>query len=146
LGRTRRFLNWRFGGYQTVARQECRRVHGTQAARSHVTDDDGLHAVDSVHADDFCVRHHRQLIPRGSAQASQAWHYSAARMQDNEHTLAAPQSINGRSDGGSLVAIDNEIDGCVLHHIAPEVPSQSRLFLVPSTIAIGRREEIERNG
>jgi hypothetical protein len=122
----------RFGGYRTVARQECGRVQGTQSACSHVTDDDGLHAVDSVHADDFCVRHHRQLIPGGSAQASQASHHSRTdRTQDNEHTLAAPQSINGCSDGGSLVASDNEIDGCVLHHIAPEVQSQSRLFRGP---------------
>jgi hypothetical protein len=68
--------------------------------------------MDSVHADDFCVRHHRQLILRGSAQASQAWHCSrTGRTQHNEHTLAAPQSINGRSDGGALVAGRNEIDG-----------------------------------
>jgi hypothetical protein len=75
--------------------------------------------MDSVHADDFCVRHHRRLILRGSAQASQAWHYSrTGRTQDNEHTLAAPHSINGRGDRRCLVAGHNQIDGP--HRIAPE--------------------------
>jgi hypothetical protein len=145
LGRTRRFLNWRFDGYRTVARQECGRVYGTQAARSHVTDDDGLHTVDSVHADDFCVRHHGQPSLRGSAQASQAWHCArTGRAQDNEHTLAAPESIHGRSDSGALIADRNEIDG--LHRIAPGEYNRGPRAAVSSTIAIAGREAIERSG
>jgi hypothetical protein len=68
---------------RTVARQECGRVHSAQPARSRVAHDDCLHATDSVHADDFCVRHHRQLTLRGLAEASQARHHSrTARTQD----------------------------------------------------------------
>jgi hypothetical protein len=97
---------------RTVAQQECGRVHSAQPARSRVTHDDCLHATDSVRADDLSVRHHRQLTFCGSAEASQARHHSrTTRTQDDEHTLAAPHSINGRSDGGILVAGHNEIDG-----------------------------------
>jgi hypothetical protein len=94
----------------------------------------------SVHADDFCVRHYRHLILRGWAQASQAWHYSrTGRTQDNEHTLAAPHSINGRSDCGALVTGHNEIDGWTLHHISPEKFNRGGRAAVSSTIVIGRR-------
>jgi hypothetical protein len=44
------------------ARQKRRRVHGAQASRPRMTDDDRLHAIDSVHADDCGARDHRQLM------------------------------------------------------------------------------------
>jgi hypothetical protein len=101
--------------------------------------------MDSVHADDFCVRHHRQLILRGSAQASQAWHSSrTGRTQDNEHTLAAPHSINGRTDCCCLAAGHNEIDGP--HRITPEKFNRGPRAAVSSTIVIEGRETIERSG
>jgi hypothetical protein len=95
-----------------VARQECGRVHGVQAARSRVADDDRLYAIDSVNADDFCIRHDRQLTSPGPAAAPQARPRSrGVRTQHNEHTLAAPNGSHGRSDGGAFVASHNEIHG-----------------------------------
>jgi hypothetical protein len=77
-----------------------------------VTDDDCLHRIDSVHADDFGIRHHRHLTMRGSAEASNAWHDSrVARTQHDEHMLAAPHSVPRRSECGFLVTGYDEIDG-----------------------------------
>ena len=81
-----------------------------------MTDDDRLHAIDSVHADDLGVRHHRKLAVvsvRGSAEASaKALHHSrVARTQHDEHAQAAPHSVDSRSECGSVVTGDDEIDG-----------------------------------
>jgi hypothetical protein len=102
----------RGGRVESVVGQECRRVHAAQPARSRVPDDDRLHAIDSVHADDFCVRHHPELTLGGSAEAPQACRHSRVpRTQHNERTLAAPHRIHGRRDCDCLVAGHNEIDG-----------------------------------
>src|SRR5687767_8733084 len=58
---------------RTVARQERGCVHGAQASRPRVTDNDRLHAIDSVHAHDFGVRHdgkQADVSVRGSVEAS----------------------------------------------------------------------------
>jgi hypothetical protein len=97
-------------------RQKRARVHGAQAAGSRVTDDDGLDAIDTVDADDFCVGHHRHLTIRGSAEASQAGHRSRiVGTQHDEHALATPHGIHGRGHGGSRVAGHDEVDGRALH-------------------------------
>jgi hypothetical protein len=77
--------------------------------------------MDSIHADDFCIRHHRQLTRRGSAEASQTWHHSrVVRRQHDEHTLATLHSIHGRS-GCSLVAGHDEIDAGALHRVSQKL-------------------------
>jgi hypothetical protein len=80
------------------------------------------------------------------AEASQARRQArTARTQDNEHTLAAPHSINGLSDGGALVAGHNEIYGQPLHRIAPETFNRGPCRGL-YTIVIEGRETIERSG
>jgi hypothetical protein len=58
--------------------------------------------------------------------------------------LAAPHSINGRTDCRCLVAGHNEIDG--LHRITPETFNRGPRAAVSSTIVIEGRETIERSG
>src|SRR5690349_13824187 len=48
----------------SVEGQERGCVDGAQMSGPPVPDDDGLHAMDSVHADDFGVRHHCKLTVR----------------------------------------------------------------------------------
>ncbi len=81
-----------------------------------MTDDDGLHGIDSVHADDFGTRHHRELTKsrvRGLAQACpESLRLSRiARTQDDEHPSAAPEGIDSRGARGPATAADDEIDG-----------------------------------
>jgi hypothetical protein len=101
---------------RTIARQERGGVYGVQASGSYVPDDDRFHAIDSVNADDFGVRHHRQptvVRIRGSVEASaKALRRSrAARTQHNQHAPAALHRVGGGGERGPVVAGQDEIDG-----------------------------------
>lgn len=95
-----------------------------KAPRPRLTDDDRLHAFDSVHADDFCVRHHRKLSAaqvRGSAEApAKALHAShIAGTQHDQHATLPLHSVHSRGESGPVVAGHDEIDGSG-HRVAPE--------------------------
>jgi len=98
------------------ARQERGRVHGGQPSRARVADHDCLHAVDSVHADDVGVCHHRKPTPvcvRGSAEASpRALRRSrVAGTQHDEHAPAVPHGVDSRGERGSAATGHDEVDG-----------------------------------
>ena len=81
-----------------------------------MTHDDCLHCVDSVHANDFGTRHHRQLTgsraPRLAKASLQSSRLSRiARTQDDEHASAGPEGIDSRRARGAAIAADDEIDG-----------------------------------
>ena len=81
-----------------------------------MTDDDGLHCIDSVHADDFGTRHHPKLTTVRARRLAQASPKSLrlsriARTQDDENSSAAPEGIDRRSARGRAIAADDEIDG-----------------------------------
>lgn len=81
-----------------------------------MADDDGLHTIDSVHADDFGSRHHRDQTgfrARGLTQASpQASPDSrVARPQDDEHVPAALQSGGSGSERAATATGNDEIAG-----------------------------------
>ena len=96
--------------------QERGRIHGGQPSRARVADHDCLHTIDSVHADDVGVRHHRKLTTvcvRGPAETSaNALHRSRiAGTQHDEHTAAAPHGVDSRGDRGSAATGHDEVDG-----------------------------------
>jgi len=81
-----------------------------------VTDDDRLHAIDSVNANDFGVRHHRKptvVHVRGPAEPSaNALHLSrVAGMQHDQHASPALHRVNSRSECRFIVTGHDEIDG-----------------------------------
>jgi hypothetical protein len=81
-----------------------------------MTDDDRLHCLDAVHADDFGTRHHPQLTGVRARRLAQESPKSLrlsriARTQDDEHSCAAPEGIDSRSARGPAIAADDEIDG-----------------------------------
>jgi len=81
-----------------------------------VADEDGLHGIDSVHADHLGICHDRQLTAggrRGLAEASPkpSRHSRVGRTQDDENALAALQSADSRSARAAAAAGDDEIDG-----------------------------------
>ena len=80
-----------------------------------MTDDDCLHSVDSVHADNFGTCHDPELtavgtrslrtVPPKPSRCSRV-----GRTQDDENALAALQSDDSGSARGAAVAGDDEID------------------------------------
>lgn len=79
-------------------------------------DDDRLHGVDAVHADDFGARHHPEAAGRRASRLAQASPKSLrlsriAGPQDDENASAAAEGIDSRSARGPAVAADDEIDG-----------------------------------
>ena len=81
-----------------------------------MTDDDCLHGIDSVDADDIGTRHHAELTGVRARRLAQASPKSLrlpriARTQDDEHSSAAPEGIDRRSARGPAIAADDEIDG-----------------------------------
>lgn len=80
-----------------------------------VPDDDRLHAMDSVHADDFGVRHHCKLTvrclgpsPQVASKPSCCSRVGCA--QHEEHPLAAADSVDDRSECVAAVAGYDEIN------------------------------------
>ena len=81
-----------------------------------MTDDDCLHCIDSVHADDFGTRHHPKLTGVRARRLAQASPKSLrlsriARTQDDENSSAAPEGVDSRGARGPAIAADDEIDG-----------------------------------
>jgi len=81
-----------------------------------MTDDDRLHCIDSVHADDFGTRHHLQLTGVRARRLAQPSPKSLrlsciARTQDDKNASAAPKGLDRRSARGPAIAADDEIDG-----------------------------------
>jgi len=128
-------------------RYERGRVDRPQATRGHATEDDCLHPVDSVHADDFCPCDDAELItigPRGleKVPAKTSRSSRVIRMQDDQNALAALESADGSGASGSSVAGDDEIDGhdhSLSGSAAVIVPGDSRVASAPGA-------EIERSG
>ncbi|HKS63338.1 MAG TPA: hypothetical protein VJT13_16670 [Xanthobacteraceae bacterium] len=87
-----------------------------QASRPHVTDDGRFNAIDSVHADDFGIRHHRHAAAacvrcRAEASTKTSPHSRIASTQHDEDALAALQSIGRRSECGAAAASNDEVYG-----------------------------------
>ena len=81
-----------------------------------MTDDDCLHCINSVHADDFGIRHHPKLTGVRARRLAQGSPKSLrlsriVRTQDDENPSAAPEGIDSCSARGSAIAADDEIDG-----------------------------------
>ncbi|SRR6476661_1865980 len=87
-----------------------------------MTDDDRLHAVDSVRANNLGTCHHAQLIAIGTRGFKEARPKTSCdsridRTQDDENAIAALQSPDSHPARGAAVAGDDDIDGpdhCVL--------------------------------
>lgn len=87
---------------RNIERDERGRVHRRQVTRRHVTDDDRLDSVDSVHADNLRTCHDSQLTPVGSrgcekAPAEAPGFSRAGRPQDHQDPLAALQRLDSGS-------------------------------------------------
>ena len=83
-----------------------------------MTDDDCLHCIDSVHADDFGIRHHPELTGVRSRRLAQPSPKSLrlsriARTQDDEHSSAVTEGIDSRRARGGAIAADDEVDGSI---------------------------------
>jgi len=81
-----------------------------------MTDDDCLHCLDSVHADDFGIRYHRKVTGVRSRRLADASPKPLrlpriAGTQDDKHASAAPEDVDGRSACVPSIAADDEIDG-----------------------------------
>jgi len=81
-----------------------------------MTDDDRLHGIDSVHADDVGTRHHPELTGVRARRPAQASPKSLRllripRTQDDENSSAAPEGGDSRRARGPAIATDDEIDG-----------------------------------
>jgi hypothetical protein len=81
-----------------------------------VTDDDGLHSVEPVGADNIGTPDHRQPTAVGTRRVEQAPPKASrdsrlGRAEDDENALAAPQSIDRGRSSGAAIARDDEIDG-----------------------------------
>jgi len=92
------------------------RVHRRQATRGGVTDDDGLHGIDAVHAHNLGIRHDLEPTAVGTRRCKEAPPKTSrasrvGRMQDDENALAALQSADSGSARGAGVPGDDEIDG-----------------------------------
>jgi hypothetical protein len=98
---------------RTIARQERGGVYGVQASGSYVPDDDRFHAIDSVNAYDFGVRHHRQptvVRIRGSVEASsRGWRSLRYEPGVNRSVLRSKTKNSSGSDwivaGGSSLRL-----------------------------------------
>jgi hypothetical protein len=81
-----------------------------------MSDDDCLHCIDSVHADDLGTRHHPELTGVRARRLAQASPKSSclsriAGTHDDENSSAAPEGIDRRSACAPAIAADDEIDG-----------------------------------
>jgi hypothetical protein len=81
-----------------------------------VTDDDCLHSVTSVRADNLGACYEAKLTAAGPSGVKEAPPKPSrgsrvGRTQDDENALAAPQSADCGSARGADVASDDEIDG-----------------------------------
>ena len=81
-----------------------------------MTDDDGLHPVDSVRADHLCIRHGPQLAAVGTrgfkeAPPKTSRYLRVGRTEDHENALPALQSTGHGSARGAAAAGNDEIDG-----------------------------------
>ena len=80
-----------------------------------MTDDDGLHSIDSVRADNLGTCHDHKLTAVSRPGFEEAppktpRYPGVGRTQDDEHAPAAPQSADSGSAPGTGVAGDDEID------------------------------------
>ena len=80
-----------------------------------MTDDDCLHSIDSVHADDFGTRHHPKptgvrthRLAKASPKPSRL--SRVAGTQDDENASAVPEGIDSRSACAPAITADYEID------------------------------------
>ena len=102
--------------FLSVARDERGRVHSRQATRRHVTNDDCLHSLDPVHADDFGACHdpeltasrHAAVLRRHSPKASRC--SRVGRTQDDENALGRAAGRWQRPRARRCRRRDDEID------------------------------------
>lgn len=99
-----------------IARDERGRVHRRQATGLAVTDDDCLHSVDSVGADNFGTGDDPQVTTVGTRRSEEAPPKPSrgsfvGRTQDDENAVAALESADRGSAPGAAVAGDDEVDG-----------------------------------
>lgn len=81
-----------------------------------MTDNDCLHSVDSVDADNFGACHDAKLTAVGTRGLEEAPPKTSCdsrvgSTQDDENTLAALQSADSGSARGAAIARDDEVDG-----------------------------------
>lgn len=80
-----------------------------------MTDDDGLHSVDSVRADNLCTYRDPELTAVGAGAVQDIppeppRSPRIGRTQDDENAVAALQSTDSGGARGAAIAGDNEID------------------------------------
>lgn len=102
------------GLFRTVAREKRGRIHGRHATRRGVTDEDCLHSVDSVHADNLGTGDDSELTGSFTLSFAEATpklprESCVGGAQDYENVVASLQSAEGGSARG--VAGDDKIHG-----------------------------------
>ena len=102
-----------------------------------MTYDDGLHRVDSVHADDFAASDDPELTDVRSRRVADASPQPSpgsrvAITQHDENAAAVLQSVDDGSACGAAVAGDDEIDGS--HQYARCLRTGSRIGIIDSSL------------